>query len=43
VTPAELPLSPGNYQVRVEKDGRQASRDIEIRNGVINYLKLSLE
>ncbi|MBZ5578732.1 MAG: protein kinase [Acidobacteriia bacterium] len=42
LTPAQLPLAPGTYRISVEKDGRQGARTVEVRNGVINYLKVEL-
>ena len=41
VTPAQIPLALGTYVIAVEKDGRQASEKIEIRNG-INFRKIPL-
>jgi hypothetical protein len=41
-TPAQIPLSPGNYKVTVEKDGKQATSPVEIRNGAISYLRITL-
>jgi predicted Ser/Thr protein kinase len=41
-TPAQIPLSPGNYRVTVEKDGKQATSPVEIRNGAISYLRITL-
>jgi hypothetical protein len=41
VTPTQIPLALGTYTVTIEKDGRQATEKVEIRNG-INYLKLQL-
>jgi hypothetical protein len=41
VTPAQIPLAPGTYQITVEKDGRQSTAQVEIRNG-INYSKIPL-
>ena len=41
VTPAQIPLAPGTYQITVEKDGRQSTTQVEIRNG-INHLRLPL-
>jgi hypothetical protein len=41
VTPVQIPLAPGIYTIGVEKDGRQATAQVEIRNG-INYRKLVL-
>jgi serine/threonine protein kinase len=42
VTPAQIPLSPGTYKITVEKDGKQASRAVEVRSGIV-YLKLLFE
>uniref|UniRef100_Q01U30 non-specific serine/threonine protein kinase n=1 Tax=Solibacter usitatus (strain Ellin6076) TaxID=234267 RepID=Q01U30_SOLUE len=42
VTPAQIPLAPGTYQITVEKDGRQSTSQVEIRNG-INYSKIPLD
>jgi hypothetical protein len=42
VTPAQIPLAPGTYQVTVEKDGRQSTAQVEIHNG-INYSKIPLD
>jgi serine/threonine-protein kinase len=41
-TPAQLMLSTGNYTIGVEKDGKQATQTVEVRNG-ISFLKLVLE
>ena len=43
VTPAQIPLSPGTYTIAVEKDGKQASATVEIRNGVISHQRIVLE
>jgi serine/threonine-protein kinase len=43
VTPALIPLSPGTYTVTIEKDGKQASAKVEIRNGVISHQRIVLE
>ncbi|HTX39563.1 MAG TPA: protein kinase [Bryobacteraceae bacterium] len=40
-TPAQLQLAPGNYSIEVEKEGKQTTRSVEIRNGVISYLKIT--
>jgi hypothetical protein len=42
-TPATIPLPPGNYSVTIEKGGKQASSQVEIRNGVISYLRIVLD
>jgi hypothetical protein len=41
VTPAQIPLAPGTYLIGIEKDGRQASAQVEVHNG-LNYRKLLL-
>jgi serine/threonine-protein kinase len=41
-TPAQIHLAPGTYKVTVEKNGRQSTNVLEIRNG-INYEKILLE
>jgi serine/threonine protein kinase len=38
-TPAQIPLATGNYNITVEKDGRQVTRAVDIRDGIV-YLKL---
>jgi serine/threonine-protein kinase len=43
VTPAQIPLSPGTYTIAVEKDGKQASASVEIRNGAITHQRIVLE
>jgi serine/threonine-protein kinase len=43
VTPAEIPLSPGTYTIAIEKDGKQATAKVEIRNGVISHQRIVLE
>jgi serine/threonine-protein kinase len=43
VTPAELALSPGTYTIAIEKDGKQASATVEIRNGAITHQRIVLE
>ncbi|SPE41942.1 hypothetical protein SBA3_480001 [Candidatus Sulfopaludibacter sp. SbA3] len=43
VTNAMLALAPGSYKITVEKDGKQGSSDIEIRNGEIKTLRILLE
>ena len=42
-TPAQINLAPGVYNITVQKDGRQQSRTVDVRNGAINYLKIPLE
>jgi serine/threonine-protein kinase len=34
VTPAMIALAPGTYKVTVEKNGKQASRTVEMKNGI---------
>jgi serine/threonine-protein kinase len=43
LTPAELALSPGTYTIAIEKDGKQASATVEIRNGAITHQRIVLE
>jgi serine/threonine-protein kinase len=43
VTPAQIPLSPGTYTIAVEKDGKQASATVEIRNGAVTHQRIVLE
>jgi serine/threonine-protein kinase len=43
VTPAQIPLAPGDYKITVEKDGKSASSQVEIRNGAMSYLRITLE
>ncbi len=42
VTPAQLQLPPGTYSITVEKDGRQSTHQVEMRNGALNSLKVVL-
>jgi len=42
-TPAQLRLAPGTYRITVEKDGMQSTSLVEIRNGEIRLLKVSLQ
>jgi predicted Ser/Thr protein kinase len=40
VTPAQIPLAPGSYSITVEwKDGKQATRTVQIKDG-INFQKV---
>jgi serine/threonine protein kinase len=41
VTPAEIPLAPGSYKITVEKDGKQSTQAVEVKNG-LNLLKITL-
>jgi uncharacterized membrane protein len=43
VTPAQISLPPGNYNVRLEKNGLQKSQAIEIQNGVTNFINIPLQ
>jgi serine/threonine-protein kinase len=43
ITPTQLSLAPGTYNVRVEKNGVQKSKAIEIQNGVTNFINISLQ
>ena len=42
-TPATISLGAGAYHVTVEKNGKQATSAVDIRNGAISYLKVSLD
>ena len=42
-TPAQFNLPPGTYNVRLEKDGVQKSKSIEIKNGETTYQKIPLQ
>ncbi|HUP05366.1 MAG TPA: protein kinase [Bryobacteraceae bacterium] len=41
-TPTQIPLQAGTYRVTVEKDGKQAVSNVDIKNGAISYLKVTL-
>jgi serine/threonine-protein kinase len=41
-TPAQLSLPPGSYKIAVQKNGQQAVRSVEIHNGEIQVLKVTL-
>jgi serine/threonine protein kinase len=41
VTPVQIPLAVGSYTITLDKDGKQVSEKVEIRNG-INYRKFLL-
>ena len=41
MTPAEIPLAPATYQITVEKDGKQSTQAVEVKNG-LNLLKITL-
>jgi len=43
ITPTQLSLSPGTYNVRVEKSGIRKTEFVEIRNGVTSFLKIPLQ
>jgi serine/threonine-protein kinase len=42
-TPAQISLPPGTYTVRVEKNGRQNAKSIDIQNGVTNFINIPLQ
>ena len=42
-TPAQISLSPGVYNVVVEKDGKRMADRVEVRNGSTTYRKILLE
>jgi serine/threonine protein kinase len=41
-TPAQLSLPPGSYKIAVQKNGQQVVRSVEIHNGEIQVLKVTL-
>ena len=41
VTPARIDLAPGSYKITVERDGRQASQNVQVTSG-ISILKITL-
>lgn len=43
VTPAQLNLAPGTYNLTIEKDGKQGTRAVEVRGDSMSYLKVTLE
>lgn len=42
-TPAQITLGPGSHHITVERDGKEITRTVEIRDSGINYLKIPLE
>jgi len=42
VTPAQLRLAPGTYTITVEKEGKQGTQQVEVRNGTLTTLKVML-
>ena len=42
-TPAKLVLRPGKYDIAVEKDGKRASKQIEIENGVTSFERFLMD
>ena len=42
-TPAQISLPPGTYNVRVEKNGLQKSKPIEIQNGMTHFINIPLQ
>jgi len=42
-TPAQIELAPGPYTITVEKDGKQSSKEIDISDRAINYLRIPLD
>ena len=43
VTPAKLQLKPGKYTIRIEKDGKESSKEVEIQNGITRYEKIIMD
>jgi hypothetical protein len=42
ITPAQIQLAPGTYNITVEKDGQRATRTVELRNEIVT-LRILLE
>jgi serine/threonine protein kinase len=42
LTPAQVMLSPGTYTIQLEKDGKQVTRSVDVRNDTLNYLKVGI-
>ncbi|HXM45486.1 MAG TPA: protein kinase [Bryobacteraceae bacterium] len=43
ITPAQLQLRPGKYTIAIEKDGKRASKEVEIKNGITQFEKILIE
>ncbi len=43
ITPAKLDLAPGKYNIAIERDGKRASKEVEIQNGITRYEKIIME
>ncbi len=43
MTPAQVTLPPGVYQVSVERDGTRRSQEITVKNGSTNYLRIPMD
>lgn len=43
MTPAQVILQPGVYQISVERDGTRKTQEITVRNGSTNYLRIPME
>ena len=42
-TPSQISLAPGPYTITVEKEGKQISKDVDIRDGAMISLRVSLD
>ena len=42
MTPAQLSLQPGRYNIAVERDGTRKTQQIVVKNGATNYLRIPL-
>jgi hypothetical protein len=42
VTPAQIPLPPGKHMLTLEKDGRQSTKSVEVKTGIIT-LRMEFE
>ena len=40
LTPAQINLQPGHYNIAVERDGTRKSQQVTVKNGATNYLRI---
>lgn len=40
MTPAQLSLQPGRYNIAVERDGTRRTQEVVVKNGATNYLRI---
>jgi serine/threonine protein kinase len=41
-TPTQVTLPPGKYTILLQKDGKEVTRAVEVRNDTINYIKVGI-